>query len=152
MPASIMSYSPLTANAVGPAGPPSKLAVGPHSGPSTALAVTANGPVAENDFQWVQMGLPIPPNVTVNGVVLCYQVLTGKPGSTYISQVRLTSMTTPNVATVKHDDPTNLTSTSPASYTSKVAGLVTSGAITLELKMVFGSKADKILLGSVVLQ
>jgi hypothetical protein len=50
-------YSPLTATAVGPAGPPSKLSVGPYSGPSTALLVTASSVVSENDFQWVQLGL-----------------------------------------------------------------------------------------------
>ena len=59
-------------------------------------------------------------------------------------------MTTPNSAIVKHDDPTNRMSTVPVCYTS-TAGFNVKGTITLELKMVFGSKADKILIGGIAL-
>jgi hypothetical protein len=113
--------------------------------------VTAHGVVKETDFQWVEIGLVVPDEAKVMGVVVCYQILTAKPRSTYISQTRLTSMTTPNVANVVHDDPTNLTSTTPVCYTSKASGFVVKGTITLELKMVFGSAADKILIGGITL-
>jgi hypothetical protein len=145
-------YSPLTATAVGPAGPPSKLAVQPHSGPSTAVRVTASSTVAETDFQWVQLGLTVPDGAKITAVVVCYQVVGGERSKTYISQTRLTEMTTPNTAIVQHDDPTNLTSTVPVCYTSKVSGVVVKGTITLMLKMVFASVKDAILIGGISLQ
>jgi hypothetical protein len=144
-------YSPLTATAVGPAGPPSKLSVIAYSDPSTALQVTAGSVVSESDFQWIQLGLSVPDEITIREVVVCYQVITAQPNSTYISQTRLTEMTTPNVATVRHDDPTNLTSTAPLCYTSKASPFTVHGTITLELKMVFGSTSDKILIGGLTL-
>jgi hypothetical protein len=88
---------------------------------------------------------------TIKGVVVCYNVITAKPGSTYISQTRLTEMTTPNVTTVRHDDGTNLTSIAPVCFTSKGSDFTVRGTITLELKMVFGSTSDKILLGGLSL-
>jgi len=143
-------YSPLTAVPVGPAGPPSMLSVSPLSpGPSTALKVTAVSPVSENDFQWVLLGLAVP-SVTVKGIKTCYQVQTSSPGSTYISQVRLTRMTTPDTALVVHDDPANLTATSPTCSTSP-ANVKVEGTITLEMKMVFGSASDIIRIGGIEL-
>ncbi len=142
-------YSPLTSIPVGPAGPPSMLSVSPHHSPSTALKVTATSPVKEDDFQWVLLGLTVP-SETVKGVKICYKVETASPGSTYISQVRLTKMTTPDVALVVHDDPTNLTATSPTCYTSPT-NVKVEGTITLALKMVFGSTSDIIRIGGIEL-
>jgi len=142
-------FSPLTAQAVGPAGPPSMVTVGPHSGPSTAVVIKSGGVVKETDFQWIQIGLTVPGGLKVKAVVVCYQVI-GR-GRTYISQTRLTEMTTPNVALVVHDDPTNLTSKVPVCYTSKVSGFIVKGTITLMLKVVFAGKADKILVGGLAL-
>lgn len=144
-----INFSPLTAVAVGPSGPPSKLSIGPHSGPSTAVAVTASSVVTESDSQWVLLGLPVPSGTKVKGVVVCYQVIGAK--STYISQVRLTQMTTPNSALVKHDDPTNLTSTAPVCYKSTASVFTVNGTITLALKVVIGKKGDKILVGGIAL-
>ena len=92
-----------------------------------------------------------PDGATIRGVVVCYRIVTAKPDSTYISQTRLTEMTTPNVATVRHDDGTNLTSTLPVCYTSMGSPFTVHGTITLELKMVFGSTSDKILVGGLTL-
>lgn len=142
-------FSPLTAQSVGPAGPPSLLTVGPHSGPSTAIVIASAGVVKETDFQWIQIGLTVPDGLKIKGVVVCYQVV-GK-GSSYISQTRLTQMTTPNVALVVHDDPTNLTSTAPVCYQSKVAGVVVKGTFTLELKIVIARRTDRILVGGLAL-
>jgi hypothetical protein len=142
-------FSPLTAVAVGPAGPPSRLSVCPHSGPSTAIAVTSISLVKESDFQWVLLGLTVPSGIQVKGVVVCYQIIGSE--STYISQVRLTQMTEPNTALVKHDDPTNLRSAAPVCYKSKVNGFKVEGTITLELKLVIGKKGDKILIGGISL-
>jgi hypothetical protein len=142
-------FSPLTAQAVGPAGPPSLLTVGPHAGPSTAVVIKSGGVVKETDLQWIQLGLTVPGGIKVKSVVVCYQVV-GR-GSTYISQTRLTQMTTPDVALVVHDDPTNLTSTLPVCYKSKASGFTVSATITLELKIVIGRKSDKILVGGIAL-
>jgi hypothetical protein len=64
--------------------------------------VTASGPVREDDFQWVQIGLTVPAGLKINAVVVCYEIV-GSPKGTYISQTRLMQMTTPNTALVVHD-------------------------------------------------
>ena len=148
---SAIHFSPLTAVAVGPAGPPSTLTVKPHSSPSTAIVVTAGSAVAESDFQWVLLGLTVPGGLKIKAVVVCYQIV-GSPKATYISQTRLTKMTTPNVALVVHDDATNLTSTTPVCYKSVVKSAITvDGTITLALKMVIARRTDKILVGGISL-
>jgi hypothetical protein len=65
------------------------------------------------------MSLPLPYQAAVQEVVVCYQL---QSPSSFISQVRLVEMTTPNVAHVRHDDPTDPKSTTPASYTSVIGG------------------------------
>jgi len=147
-------FSPLTAVAVGPAGPPSVLSVSPLvPGPSTAIMVTSDQIVEENDFQWVLLGLTLPSGASgkIKYVKICYQVETSSSG-TYISQVRLTKMTTPDVAIVIHDDPTDLTETVPTCYESSVKKKKVSGTITLALKMVFASTDDVIRIGGVKLR
>ena len=147
---SAIHFSPLTAIAVGPAGPPSKLSVAPHSSPSTAIAITASGLVKDSDLQWINIGLTVPDKTKVKGVVVCYQIVGGK--STFISQVRLTQMTTPNQALVLHDDPTNLTSTIPVCYKSVANGFSVTGTITLALRIAIGRKGEKVLVGGIALQ
>lgn len=142
-------YSPLTAIPVGPSGPPSSLSVTPHDSPSTAIKVTASSEVKETDFQWIEMGLPVP-SVSVKGVEICYKVESASPGTTYISQIRVTKMTTPDYALVVHDDGAALASTSTTCYTS-TADFKVQGTATLQLKMVFGSTSDSILVGGIQL-
>jgi hypothetical protein len=146
-------FSPLTAVAVGPAGPPSDLIVSPYCCPSTAIKVTASKPVTEDSFQWVLVGLVAQEKKVIRAVQVCYEVNTKQPGSTYISQVRLTQTTTPDSALVIHDDPTNLTSTDPVCYTSyvKLPKPRVGGDITLELKMVIGNQGDEIRVGGIKL-
>src|SRR5271166_4284835 len=98
------------------------------------------------DLKWVSMGLRLPPDRQIGEVVICYQV--SNAGS-FISQVRLAEMTTPDHATVIHDDATHLASTAPTSYASVVPGLVPSGAVTLELRLNFQNTSDEIMLGAV---
>ncbi len=57
-------------------------------------------------------------------------------------------MTTPNSAFVMLDDPTNRTAAGPACYTVPAA-FTPSGALTLELKVVFGGTADRITIGMI---
>ncbi len=111
------------------------------SHPSTIVSCTAPG-----DLKWVSLGLRLPPDVQIEEVIICYEVSNAR---SFISQTRLAEMTTPDHATVVHDDPTHLTSTTPATYSSAVSGLVPSGAVTLELRLNFQNTSDEILLGAV---
>lgn len=139
-------YSPLGATANGPSGPASaRFTAGPHCCPSTAVVLTPQQIITENDFQWMNLGLPWD-NTSVTSVVVCYAI-TGS-GQTYISQTRLTTMTLPNSATVMLDEPTNRTSTTPVCY-SVPANFTPNGALTLSLKVVFGSTSDRITIGLV---
>jgi len=145
------TYSPLTAVGVGPSGPAtSKISVEPYCCPSTAVVVKASEAVAEDDFQWVNLGLSGPQR-TVEAVEVCYSVKTAKPGSTYISQTRITDMTTPDQAMVRLDDATNRTDAGPTCYTVE-ASVQPEGTLTLGLKVVFGSPADEIRIGMVRLE
>lgn len=144
-------FSPLTAIPEDPTGARSLvLGVAPYG---DAIEVTATEPVAEGDNKWVVLGLTTQANKAIKGVQVCYQVITNSPGSTYIAQVRLTTMTTPDFSSVIHDDPTNLTSTTATCYTGNIAKHKpkVGGTTTLSLKMVFGSAGDKITIGGVKL-
>jgi len=144
-------FSPLTAIPEDPTGGRSLvLGVAPYG---DASEVTATGPVEESDNKWLVLGLTTQANKAIKGVQICYEVTTDSPGSTYISQVRLTTMTTPDFSTVIHDDPTNLTSTTATCFTSNTAKRKpkVGGTTTLSLKMVFGSASDKITIGGVKL-
>jgi hypothetical protein len=98
------------------------------------------------DLKWISMGLPLPPNGKIEEIIICYEV--SNPQS-FISQVRLVEMTTPNQALVRHDDPTDLKSTTPTCYSSKVAGWAPTKAVTLELRLNFQNTKDQIRLGAV---
>lgn len=111
------------------------------SHPSTIVSCTTPG-----DFKWVSMGLRLPPDTQIGEVVICYEVSNAR---SFIAQVRLAEMTTPDRATVIHDDPAALTSTTPTSYTSAVPAVVPSGAVTLQLRLNFHDPGDEILLGAV---
>jgi len=144
-------FSPLTAIAEDPTGARSQVLEVTSYG--DALEVTAAGPVAESDFKWLVLGLTTQSNKVIKGVQVCYEIITDSPGSTYISQVRLSTMTTPDSSTVIHDDATNLTSTSPTCYISNTLKPrpKVGGTTTLNLKMVFGKAGDKIRIGGVKL-
>lgn len=143
-------YSPLTAISSGPAGPPSKVIVAPYCCPSTALKIWANQTVREDDSQWVVIGLSVP-NTNIKGVTIYYQAKTSSRGSTYISQVRLTQMTTPDKALVIHDDANNLASLLPTSYFSPL-NIKVEGIISLSLRIVIGNPGDSIILGGIMLE
>ena len=145
-------YSPLTAVPESPNGMnPSLLRVQP-SVMGDAIRVSSLTRVNEDHFQWVVIGLTVPDGVTVSGVDVSYRVNSAVPGTTYISQTRLTRMTTPDVGLVMWDDPTDLTSTAPATYESVQSPFVTAGTITLELKIVIGNSVDSIDIGAIELK
>jgi|GEM_PF-735481 len=143
------TYSPLTAVGVGPSGPATaKIKVEPYCCPSTAIVVTASSKVGEDDFQWVNLGLPTPLGPTIESVEICYSVKSAERGATYISQTRLTDMTTPDAAHVRMDDPTDRKDPGPTCYKTE-AGFAPKGTLTLALKVVLGQPGDEIRIGMV---
>lgn len=125
-------FSPIPSIGVGPNGlPTKKIDVKPYCCPSDAIEITSVTGATDNDLQWVNIPLSLPAG-KINSVTVCYQV---KGGNSFISQVRLAKMTLPNSASVIHDDGTDLKSSSPTCYTSKVSGAVIDGTITLSLRV-----------------
>lgn len=61
------------------------------SHPGTIVSCTA-----PRDFKWVSMGSRLPPDAQIDDVVICYEVSNAR---SFIAQVRLAEMTTPDVAT-----------------------------------------------------
>lgn len=105
------------------------------SHPGTVVTSTATV-----DLKWISMGLSLPPNATVEGVIICYRV--SNPQS-FISQVRISEIKTPDQAMVLHDDPTDLKSITPTSYSSNVAALAAAAALMLELRLNFQAQMTR---------
>jgi hypothetical protein len=99
-------------------------------------------------FKWISMSLRLPENITVDKVIVCYQVSNAR---SFISQIRLSEMATPDHALVLYDDPTRLQSTTPVCYSSVTGGIApaSGAAVALELRLNFQNTADKIFLGAV---
>ncbi|MBB4958455.1 hypothetical protein [Micromonospora polyrhachis] len=141
-------YSPLGATANGPSGPATaKFTAGPYCCPSTAIVLTPQQVIGEGDFQWLNLGLPWD-NAAITSIDVCYAISTSMVGTTYISQTRVTEMTTPNSATVRVDDSTDRTTPTANCYTVPTS-FTPSGTLTLALKVVFGSTSDRITIGMV---
>lgn len=113
------------------------------SNPSTVVTCTSPG-----DLKWISIGLRLPQDIKIEEVIVCYQLSNSQ---SFISQIRLLEMKTPDKATVIHDDGTDLQSTSAICYISPVGGKVPSSctAVTLALRLNFKNKDDKIMLGAV---
>jgi len=140
-------HSPLGATPSGLSGP-AVLNVEHHRN-STGIMVTANEPVAEDHYRWVMIPLTLERDY-IEEVRVCYQVDTASPGSTYISQIRLSQMNKPIRSSAKHDDTTDLTSTSPRCYRSTLSRRFrVGGTITLHLKIVIGDAEDRIFIGGI---
>ena len=98
------------------------------------------------DLQWIDLPLVLPSNVKIKKVMLYYKLSNSK---SFISQVRLTETTKPSTALVKHDDGTDLTSTTATHYYSHVGALQPNGAITLCLRLNFADVSDRIEIGGI---
>lgn len=141
-------YNPIGATATGPSGPASaKFTAGPHCCPSNALVLTPKQVIGEADLQWLDLGLNWD-NAGITSVDVCYAISTSVVGTTYISQTRVSEMTTPNSAVVRLDDGTNRTTPTANCYTVP-ASFTPSGALSLSLKVVFGNVNDRITIGMV---
>jgi hypothetical protein len=142
------TYSPIGATANGPSGPATAAFVAnPSCCPDTAVVLTPRRVVGDSDSQWMNLGLPWN-GARVTSVRVCYRINTTTPGTTYISQTRISDMTTPNSATVRLDDGTDRTSATGTCY-SVNANITPTGTLTLELKVVFSSGNDQISVGMV---
>jgi hypothetical protein len=142
-------YSPLGAIAVVPSDRvDARVTVEPHCCPSTAIVVRAAETVEENELQWVLLGLDVPATGEIKRVTVCYAIDAATPGTTYISQTRLTEMRRPDTATVRLDDPTDRTDPGPACYNVET-GFRPRGAVSLHLKIVIGDPSDQITIGMI---
>jgi hypothetical protein len=131
-------FSPLTMSTAD-----SRLTISPSPSVSYAIRVRTS---AAGDPQWISLGLALPSDVTISGVDVCY-ALSGT--NVYISQVRLSAMTTPDAAGVLQDDPTDLTDPGPTCYESVVAGASVTGAITVSLRLSFADIASWVDIGAI---
>jgi len=111
--------------------------------PSVSVKVTQAG-----DLKWIATNIPFTfPQAagnTIDAIVICYKTTSER---TFISQTRLAEYLGPSVAFVKHDDPTDHSSTTDECYTSQVANYTLQGSVNLSLRLFFASTADTITLG-----
>lgn len=111
--------------------------------PGTSLHIVTS---SAGDFQWVTFPLTLPSNMTIEGVQLCYAL---SNASSFISQIRLSRMTTPDYTVVMHDDPTDLTDPGPICVTSEVYSMDVDGTVSLSLRMNFANAGDWIDIGAI---
>lgn len=109
--------------------------------PSVKINATSPG-----DLKWISMTIPTKPGKKIKGIRVCYQLTNSR---SFISQIRLAEMITPDHAVVKHDDGTDLLSTTPTCYDSIVAEYEPKASVLLELRLNFGDTADVITIGGI---
>lgn len=108
------------------------------------VVVTATKP---GDFKWVNLGLRLPPCSEIKAIRVCYQL--SNPRS-FISQVRLTKMQTPERAVVLRDFGNDFRDTFPFCFFQEVDPPIhPEGAVTLALRLNFANRSDKITLGAI---
>ena len=96
--------------------------------------------------QWIYFPAAIPSNWEANSVELCYAL--SDPNS-YITQIRVTEMQTPDGATVIRDDGTDLTDTGPSCVTSSVFARLPEGILTISIRFQFQDMSDEIEIGGI---
>jgi len=95
------------------------------------------------------MGLHLSQSSVIEQIIVCYQL---SNMNSFITQVRLTTMSTPDRAWVIHDDGTDLQSPTPTCYVSHVRRLnlpFDLAAITLNLRLNFANTIDQIMMGAI---
>jgi hypothetical protein len=99
------------------------------------------------DSKWIYLGLRVPLYHDIQAIHVCYQLSNRR---SFISEVQLVEMQTPDQSVVRHDDATDLLSTRPASYRSPLVRAFRPGAaVSLALRLNFGNVADTITLGAI---
>jgi hypothetical protein len=102
----------------------------------------------------VHMGLEVPPDYIIKRVRVCYEISNSR---SFISQIRLSQLQNPpSQSLVKLDDATDQTNPGPVCVGSADTTVDPSlGAVDLDLRVNFGSTADRIVvlaLGLVVIR
>jgi len=144
-----ITMSPLHGYVSGPSGLEDPMIVaGPGANPKL-LRVDPLEVVGEVNFQWVHF--PVTTALHSSGVVtaveVCYDIDAVVPGTTYISQTRLTDTVAPPNSLVVMDDPTDRVDTESGCYTVEGLSVSADGALDLSLKVVFGDVDDTIRFG-----
>ncbi len=134
--------------------PLSLVTVRPYCCPSTAVEISTPTPIRENDYQWINLGLTLPStrdtkDLFIKEFELCYTIESASSAKTYISQTRLSKLTTSDSSLVIRDDTTRLSSTNPTCHKVSAFDARIDGTINLELKLVFGDTSDKIRIGGI---
>jgi hypothetical protein len=102
------------------------------------------------ELKWIHMGVNVPLYHEIQAVNVCYRVSNRR---SFISEVQLVEMQTPDQSVLRHDDNTALRSTTPASYRSSLVRAFRPGAaVSLALRLNFGNVADTITLGAIGLE
>lgn len=130
-------HSPLTFTTAEPS-----LTIEPSS-PSTTIRVTTDTP---GDLQWIDLGLVLPSNVQVDSITICYEL---RDSNSFISQVRLGQLTTPDFDIVIWDDPTDLTDVGPTCYTSNKGFFTPEATTTLSLRLNYADTGHWIDIGGI---
>lgn len=82
--------------------------------PHTAIKCTK----LTGDPKWISMAIHLPPSARVEPLIVCYQVSNSR---SYISQIRLSELSTPATARVRHDDRTRLDSTTTSGVSASTS-------------------------------
>jgi hypothetical protein len=130
-------FSPLTMTT----SPATGLTIEPSLSPQTAIWIT---PATIGVF-FVDLGLPLPSDVLIDSLTVCYFL---QNSASFITQTRLTRMTTPDAANVLFDDATDRNAILDC-YTIDVGNRAVAGAITLSLRLHFTNSAHAIEIGAV---
>jgi hypothetical protein len=73
-----------------------------HCGSAISHSSTVVTCTEPGDLKWISMGLRLHLDAQIEAIIICYEVSNAR---SFISQVRLAEMTTPDHATAIHDDP-----------------------------------------------
>ena len=106
--------------------------------PSVATRITAS---STGTAKWIHVGLIRPDNVEVDSLTVCYETTSS---NVFISQTRISRMTTPDAASVLSDDGTDQTDPGPTCYTIPLTGVtVGSAGMYLQLRLEFAATAGE---------
>jgi hypothetical protein len=110
--------------------------------PSHAVRITSS---ATGGINFVNLGLTLPTSVTIDAVTVCYELASV---ANYISQTRITRMTTPDNAFVVLDDPTDHNLVTLECYSVDTA-IPIQGVMTLAIRLEFTNTTDWIEIGAI---
>lgn len=109
----------------------------------SAAAITSNNLGSNNQ---VLLGLNLSSNQKIDSIIINYRL---SNSASFIDQIRLAEMTSPNFSSVISDDPTDLTSTEAARYSNYIGSVPVNGTVTLLLFLNFADPADIIYIGAI---